>query len=69
MNKTSLALKAKAVIHDEEEDEDDNQEEEPKMTSTSELDIDLAFFAKKIRKAHREERRLHQRKKEKLLQL
>ena len=50
MNKTSLALKAKVVQYHEEDDEDKAQYEEQEMTSTSELDVDLAFFAKKYGK-------------------
>jgi hypothetical protein len=44
----SLALKAKVV--QENEVEEDIGEEEENMTSTSELDVDLAFFAKKYGK-------------------
>jgi hypothetical protein len=50
MNKTSLALKAKAVSYHEEEHENEARDEEEVMTSTSELDVDLAFFAKKYGK-------------------
>jgi hypothetical protein len=50
MDKTPLALKAKVSSYHEEEYEDEDQQEEPRMTSTSELDVDLAFLAKKYGK-------------------
>jgi hypothetical protein len=56
MNKNpSLALKAKDTqpkVHEESKEErvEEDQEEEEEMTSTSELDMDLAFFAKKYGK-------------------
>jgi hypothetical protein len=56
MNKNlSLALKAKATqpeVHEASKEErvEEDQEEEQEMTSTSELDTDLAFFAKKYGK-------------------
>jgi hypothetical protein len=50
MDKTPLALKAKVSSYHEEEYEDEDQQEEPRMASTSELDVDLAFLAKKYGK-------------------